>query len=235
MTQLDPQDQQRFEEDLPAWLAGRLDASRAQWMHTMQQRHAALAEQVRWLAEARAVLREEAGTENTERAWSLLMQKMQADEGRTAAKAAPRWLHWMFGHPLWANAAAALAVLLVVGQAAWIVSSPGGTPAKPAGPEAGWRSTDLEDLQPSAEASATRIQIRLQDGSRSADMALLSQLAQSAQPVAAAGLQGVAWHAQPDGTWILQIRPAVPDAAALLHRIQAQPAVRSARLLPSLP
>ena len=217
-------DQLRFEQDLPQWLAGHLLPEQAQWMQQMQERYPSLAEQMEWLIDTRTVLRDEAATEDTQEAWALLAHKLKpapalAPTNGSARKpadrsGAPRWLKWLQIHPGWANAAAAVAVVLIVGQAGWIVTRPDTQTTT-----ADWRTLEIDDLQP-ASSSVTRIQLQLRSDASSADMA-------AAQKVIAdiAMNSDVSWQVQPQGTWVLRVSPGVKDESALLARLSALPFV----------
>ena len=119
-------DELRFEQDLPQWLAGHLPPDQAQWMQQMQQRHARLAEQAQWLLDARSVMREQVGQENTDEAWAILSQRLMSapalaptqlrSDKEASRPQGPRWLRWLLDHPGWANVAAAAAVVLVAGR-----------------------------------------------------------------------------------------------------------------------
>ena len=217
-------DQLRFEQDLPQWLAGHLLPERAQWMQQMQERYPSLAEQMEWLIDTRTVLRDEAATEDTQEAWALLAHKLKpapalAPTNGSARKPAdrsdaPRWLKWLQIHPGWANAAAAVAVVLIVGQAGWIVTRPDAQTTT-----ADWRTLEIDDLQP-ASSSVTRIQLQLKPDTSSEDMAA----AQKAIADAAMN-SDVSWQAQPQGTWVLRVSPGVKDEPALLARLSALPFV----------
>lgn len=222
-------DELRFEQDLPQWLAGQLPPDQAQWMQQMQQRHARLAEQALWLLDARSVMREQAGQENTDEAWAILSQRLMSVPARAPTQLrsnqrsqlqGPRWLRWLLDHPGWANAAAAAAVVLVVGQAGWIASRPGLETST-----AGWRSMGLDDLQ-SAHQLDTRMLIRLKPGSSSAEMA-----AANTGIVGSAINMEISWQAQADGRWILRIVPVADDPQALLSRVRSLPFVEQAQLL----
>lgn len=76
---LTPEAQQQFEEQLPEWLAGQLDAQTAQWMHAMQQRYPQLQAATEELQALRHSLRDLAQHENTDAAWALLQSKLAAD------------------------------------------------------------------------------------------------------------------------------------------------------------
>lgn len=224
-------DELRFEQDLPQWLAGHLPPDQAQWMQQMQQRHARLAEQAQWLLDARSVMREQVGQENTDEAWAILSQRLMSapalaptqlrSDKETSRLQGPRWLRWLLDHPGWANAAAAAAVVLVVGQAGWIASRLG-----PETSTAGWRSMGLDDLQ-SAHQPGTRMLIRLKPGSFSAEMA-----AANASIAGSAINIEVSWQAQADGRWILKIAPVADDPQILLSRVRSLPFVEQAQLLP---
>ena len=119
-------DQLRFEQELPQWLSGHLPHEQAQWMEQMQQRHESLAQQLQWLDDARAVLRDEVVQEDTQDAWALLSHKLMQEQtptnehtksqpNKSSESSGPRWLKWLQIHPGWANVAAAAAVVLIVG------------------------------------------------------------------------------------------------------------------------
>ena len=221
-SQFSEADLQRFENDLPQWLLGQLSPAQAQWMQKVQQRHAHLANEAAWLVDFKAVVRQEAIDENTDAAWSELTHRLvESAPHKQRTEYVPRqWLlcclHWLLGHPGWAHTAAALVIVLVLGQATWIVS----TPEQMQRPE--WRSLEMVDLQVAATQSV-RVKIQLRAGSLGTDMAALA--------VVAAGSADAVWQAQPDGTWVLTISPVAQDAQALLARLQAQPAVVQAQLL----
>lgn len=228
------QEQERFDSELPAWLAGQLSDDSAAWMEDMQAKHKTLALQALWLRDARAAIRDEAASQNTDAAWALLEKRIQADSfvqpvsprpSKEAAAREPkvaRWLQWLLGHPGWANAAAAMAVVLVVGQAAWIAAGPGsGQPVVEADADTpAWRSLDLDDLQ----ASGVRIQLRLKAQSLSTDLATIAR--DLSADVSAA------WLAQADGSWLLQLGGKNADAQVLLAKLKAHPQVEQAQLLP---
>lgn len=233
----------RFENDLPAWLAGQLNDSDASWMEVMQTRHKALALQALWLRDARAVIREDAEAQNTDAAFALLEKRIQADRPvpvsesprKLSAAAEPKvagWLRWLLGHPGWANAAAALAVVLVVGQATWIALEPGHESSLgPSRERAGagldadtpaWRALDLDDLQ--ALGSGVRIQLRLKAQSLGSDLAAIARDLNGDAPAA--------WLAQPDGSWQLHLAQRPENAQALLEKLKANPQIEQAQLLP---
>lgn len=232
---------QRFEQDLPAWLAGALDAPDAQWMEAVQRQHPTLQAQTQALRQVRAVLRDAATEESTDAAWDLLMQKVAADTatqpGATARPAAhsspssrparsqpPRWLAWLWGHADWANACAAAAVVALVAPSAWMAWQHQPAPDS-AGPA--WRSSPLERMQPAAPGEVrVRLEVQLQPDAPATALAQLSALA---DPQLAA-----IWQAQDGHRWVLQLTPPVPDTAALLQAVQAHPAVAQARWLPAL-
>lgn len=230
---------QRFEQDLPAWLAGALDAPDAQWMEALQRQHPTLQAQTQALRQVRAVLRDAAAEESTDAAWNLLMQKMAADAADAPAATAttgrpapqtptrtqpPRWLAWLWGHADWANACAAAAVVALVAPTAWMAWQHQPTPDS-AGPA--WRSSPLERLQaaPSADVRV-RLEVQLQPD---APATALAELSAMTGPQLAA-----IWQAQDGHRWVLQLTPPVPDTAALLKALQAHPAVAAARWLPAL-
>ena len=228
------QEQERFDSELPAWLAGQLSDDDAAWMEDMQAKHKTLALQALWLRDARAVIRDEAASQNTDAAWGLLEKRLQADSFAQPASPRPskvvdarepkvaRWLQWLLGHPGWANAAAAMAVVLVVGQAAWIATGSGtGQPVAEVDADTpAWRSLDFEDLQ----ASGVRIQVRLKAQSLGSDLAAIARDLSADAPAA--------WLAQADGSWLLQIGPKNADAQVLLGKLRAHPQVEQAQLLP---
>lgn len=261
---LTPEAQQQFEEQLPEWLAGQLDAQTAQWMDSMQQRHPQLQAATEELQALRHSLRDLAQHENTDAAWALLQSKLAADaiaaspaspaahagstrQGTPATETAadpaadvathtapgrarpasqtapsrqpPRWLQWLWGHPEWANAAAACAVVAVCAPSAWLVWQ---QPAPTESTDTAWRGTDLSHLAPAAPAH-TRLLLQLQPGS-SADV--LRSLA------SAAGADTALWQAHADNAWVLQLPQAAADPNALLQRLRAQPQVASVRWLP---
>ena len=233
---LSEEDKLRFEQDLPQWLAGHLPPEQAQWMQQMQLRHPDLAEQADWLLDARTVLRDEVATEDTTEAWALLSHRLmeapalaptngvsaetktEAHRQAGAESRGPRWLKWLQIHPGWANAAAAAAVVLIVGQAGWIVSQSDSQAST-----ADWRSLDLDDLQ-AAPSSMTRIQLQLKPGTSSAEMA-----AAQAAIADAAMNSDVSWQAQPQGAWVLRVVPAVKDEPALLARLNKLPFIVQAQ------
>ena len=228
---------QRFEQDLPAWLAGALDAPDAQWMEAVQRQHPTLQAQTQALRQVRAVLRDAATEESTDAAWDLLMQKVAADtatqpsatahsspSSRPARSQPPRWLAWLWGHADWANACAAAAVVALVAPSAWMAWQHQPAPDS-AGPA--WRSSPLERMQPAAPGEVrVRLEVQLQPDAPATALAQLSALA---DPQLAA-----IWQAQDDHRWVLQLTPPVPDTAALLQAVQAHPAVAQARWLPAL-
>lgn len=228
------QEQERFDSELPAWLAGQLSDDDAAWMEDMQPKHKTLALQALWLRDARAVIRDEAASQNTDAAWGLLEKRLQADSFAQPASPRPskviaarepkvaRWLQWLLGHPGWANAAAAMAVVLVVGQAAWIATGAdtGQPVAEVDADTTAWRSLNFEDLQ----ASGVRIQVRLKAQSLGTDLAAIARDLSADAPVA--------WLAQADGSWLLQIGPQYADTQVLLGKLRAHPQVEQAQLLP---
>ncbi|MEG2046121.1 MAG: hypothetical protein RR100_04660 [Comamonas sp.] len=222
---------QRFEQDLPAWLAGALDAPDAQWMEALQHQHPTLQAQTQALRQVRAVLRDAATEESTDAAWDLLMQKVAADAAAAPATTAsptrtqpPRWLAWLWGHADWANACAAAAVVALVAPTAWMAWQHQPAPDN-AGPA--WRSSPLERLQAAAPADVrVRLEVQLQPDAPATALAELSAIT---------GPQLAAiWQAQDGHRWVLQLTPPVPDTAALLQALQAHPAVVAARWLPAL-
>lgn len=222
LSHLSETEQQRFENNLLQWLSGHLSPDETQWMQQVQQRHAQLANEVAWLADFRAMVRQGAKEENTDAAWSNLQNRIVLPSKHGAhAENIPdkwllRWLQWLVGHSGLAHTAAVLVVTVVLGQAIWIFS----TNQEAQAPE--WRSFGIENLQV-AEPQAIRVQIQLQEGSLSADMAALANTIGSAE---------VIWQTQPDGTWILTISQAATDPSALLTLLQTQPGVAQVRLLP---
>ena len=226
-------DQLRFEEDLPQWLAGHLPPEQAQWMTQMQERHASLASQVEWLSDMRTVLRAEAAQEDTHEAWALLSRKlMHAQKVPTSdhisrapsESSGPRWLKWLQIHPAWANVAAAAAVVLIVGQAGWIVTRP-----DPHTNSAGWRSLDIDDMHgtPASAASGTHIQLQLKVGTSVAEMASV-KTAVVGQTMSAE----VSWRSLSANVWVVQVEPAVKDEQALVDRLKVLPFIEQARQLP---
>ena len=229
-------DQLRFEEDLPQWLAGHLPPEQAQWMTQMQERHVSLASQVEWLSDMRTVLRTEAAQEDTHEAWALLSHKLihaqevptsdhiSSEPGASSEPSGPRWLKWLQIHPAWANVVAAAAVVLIVGQAGWIVTRP-----DPHTNSAGWRSLDIDDMRgmPASAASATHIQLQLRPSVSLAEMASV-KTAVEGQTMSAE----VSWRPLSANVWVVQVEPAVKDEQALVDRLKILPFVEQARPLP---
>lgn len=221
---------ERFVQELPAWLAGRLTSADAAWMADMQARYADLAEEAAWLQASRDSLRSCAAQENTAAAWQLLQRRLAADlvqdKGPPAVPTAvpqskrrpPAWLEWLCWHPGWANGLAAMAMLLVLGQAGWWLH---GSPAPQEGPA--WRALQVDELQPE---SAALLQIWLRPGSPASALAEISQLL-AQQP----GLAAVSWRAEAAGSWSLMAAgPLSADQQqALLALLRAHPAVAQAR------
>ena len=231
-TSLSEADQLRFEQDLPQWLAGHLPPEQAQWMEQMKQLHEALARQVEWLGDARAVLRAEVAQEDTQDAWALLSRKLMQEQTPTneptkskpsesSESSGPRWLKWLQIHPGWANVAAAAAVVLIVGQAGWIVSRPDAQIST-----AGWRSLDIDDLH-GAATSSTQLQVQLKPDASVAEMAKVESIIRGL-----AINSDISWRMQSANVWALRAVPAVKDEQALVDGLKALPFVEQARAQP---
>lgn len=249
---------QRFEEQLPAWLSGHLDAADAQWMETLQRQYPALHTPAQDLLDLRNAVREAVAHESTDAAWNLLMQKMAAETASATTSAAepapaptpaaaaptrlrpapprtaPRWLAWLWEHSHWANACAAAAVVALVAPTAWMVShtttpAPGSTESTTGG---AWRSSPLDQLQPAAPQTPAP--------APSAQAPWLEiQLQPDAPAQALADIQRLlgadahaTWQPQSTHTWVLHTTAAAAHSAAVLRTVQAHPAVVAVRWLP---
>lgn len=225
-------DQLRFEQELPQWLSGHLPHEQAQWMEQMQQRHESLAQQLQWLDDARAVLRDEVVQEDTQDAWALLSHKLMQEQtptnehtksqpNKSSESSGPRWLKWLQIHPGWANVAAAAAVVLIVGQAGWIATRP-----DPDTSTAGWRSLDIDDLN-GAATSSTQLQVQLKSGVSVEEMAKVQSI------IADLAINSdISWHMQSTNLWVLRVQPAVKDEQALADGLKALPFIDQARPQP---
>lgn len=220
------QELERFDSDLPAWLAGHLNESDEAWMEKMQARHQELALQVLWLRDARLAMREEAATQDTAAAWELLQARIHVSERvQPEHKSAPkvaRWLQWLLGNPGWANALAGLAAVLIVGQGMWIAAGMATDADREQQEAPVWRSLDFDDLKPGGHG--VRIQLHLKEQSLGAD---LNRLALSLNAQAAS-----AWLPQADGSWVLQMDGQDVDVQRLLTQLKQSPLVEKAQLLP---
>ena len=140
---LSPEDERRFQDALPAFLAGQLTGPQQAWMQQARQQHPALDAEARTLEQLRSALRDEAAHEDTGLAWQRLQQQLHpvasaptrgADKGpaRASMWAALRaFLHAALG----ARPALALASLVIVVQAGaigWLLQTPRAAEVAPA-------------------------------------------------------------------------------------------------------
>lgn len=254
---LTPEAQQQFEEQLPEWLAGQLDAQTAQWMHSMQQRHPQLQAATEELQALRHSLRDLAQHENTDAAWALLQSKLAADA--IAASPAVNAGSARQGTPA-AETAADVATHTAPGHARpAALSTPPRQP--PRWLQWLWGHSEWANAaavcavvavcapsawlvwQHPAPTEPTDTAWRGTDLSQLAPAApahtrLLLQLQPGSSADAlhtlatAAGADTALWQAHADNAWVLQLPQAAADPDALLQRLRAQPQVASVRWLP---
>lgn len=219
---LSPEDERRFQDALPAFLAGQLAGPEQAWMQQARQQHPALDAEARTLEQLRSALRDEAAREDTGPAWQRLQQQLHPaasaptrgpDKGpaRASMWAALRaFLHATLG----ARPALALASLVIVVQAGaigWLLQTPRAAEDAPA-----WRGVSPATLQ-----EAPRAQLLLQLAPEASAQALAPLLAPQAGGPRQLSLGT-------DGRWRLSL-PA-DEAAAALAVAQRLPAVRQVRL-----
>lgn len=214
----------RFADLLPDYLSGVLPPADAAWVVAHVARHPASAQEVRWLRQMRADLREEAAQEPLQAGLEQLRARMrQAPPGVAAMegmarpapaappRAAPRRPRW-FAQP-----AGALATLVIVAQAGWIAWRETSPPA-----ELAWRGAGVEALREAPPPAAVppvavaSIALRLRPGAKADTLATLL-----------AGHPGRRLVLQSSGQWVLEV-PAAGDAAAALQAARAHPAVLQA-------
>lgn len=220
---LSPEDERRFRDALPAFLAGQLDAPAQAWMQQQRGQHPALDEEARTLEQLRIALRDEVAREDTGPAWQRLQRQLHAEPAvpQTAARPAAREARWWRGlgarfgqsglRP--ALALASLVIVVQAGAIGWLLHAQGGPEN-----EAAWRG-----LGPAVLQEAPRAQLLLQ----LAPDASLQALA----PLLDAQAGGPRLLSQTtDGRWLLSL-PAeeVPAALALARGL---PAVRQASVSP---
>lgn len=218
---LSPEDERRFQDALPAFLAGQLAGPEQAWMQQARQQHPALDAEARTLEQLRSALRDEAAREDTGPAWQRLQQQLHpAAPPRAARNEAPTrepvWaaLRSFLHAALGARPALALASLVIVVQAGaigWLLQTPRATEDAPA-----WRGVSPATLQ-----EAPRAQLLLQLAPEASAQALAPLLAPQA-----GGPRQLSLGA--DGRWRLSL-PA-DEAAAALAVAQRLPAVRQVRL-----
>lgn len=220
---LSPEDERRFQDALPAFLAGQLTGPEQAWMQQQRQQHPALDAEARTLEQLRSALRDEAAREDTGPAWQRLQQQLHPaasapargpDKGPARAS---RWadLRAFLRATLGARPALALASLVIVVQAGaigWLLQSQRGAEDEPA-----WRS-----LGPASLQEAPRAQLLLQLAPGAPVQALAPLLAPQAGGPRAFSLGA-------DGRWRLSLPADEADAA--LAAAQGLPAVQQARLL----
>ena len=219
---LSPEDERRFQDALPAFLAGQLTGPQQAWMQQARQQHPALDAEARTLEQLRSALRDEAAHEDTGPAWQRLQQQLhpaasaptRGPDKRPAR--APVWaaLQSFLRATLGARPALALASLVIVVQAGaigWLLQTPRAAEDAPA-----WRGVSPATLQ-----EAPRAQLLLQLAPEASAQALAPLLAPQA-----GGPRQLSLGA--DGRWRLSL-PA-DEAAAALALAQRLPAVQQVRL-----
>lgn len=219
---LPPEDERRFRDALPDFLAGRLDASAAAWMRQQRQRHPALDDEARTLEQLRQALRDEAAREDTGAAWQQLQRQL---DPRTQAPAragglAAAWRAGLATLGRWqgpglrpALALASVVIGVQAGAIGWLLSARGGAEDAPV-----WRGAS-----PAALQEAPRAMLWLDLAPDAPAQALAPLLAPQA-----GGPRQLQWA--PDGRWQLSL-PA-DEAPAALAAARALPAVRQAGLQP---
>lgn len=257
---LTPEAQQQFEEQLPEWLAGQLDAQTAQWMHAMQQRHPQLQSATEELQSLRHSLRDLAQHENTDAAWALLQSKLAADAiASSAASPAANSGRARQGTPA-ADTAADVATHAAPGRTRPAAQT-APTRQPPRWLQWLWGHSEWANAaaafavvavcapsawlvwQQPAPTESTDTAWRGTDLSHLAPAApahtrLLLQLqpgtsADALRTLATAASADTAlWQAQSDNAWVLQLPQAAAEPDALLQRLRAQPQVASVRWLP---
>lgn len=218
---LSPEDEHRFQDALPAFLAGQLAGPEQAWMQQARQQHPALDAEARTLEQLRSALRDEAAREDTGPAWQRLQQQLHPAAPPRAARneapaRAPVWaaLRSFLHAALGARPALTLASLVIVVQAGaigWLLQTPRATEDTPA-----WRGVSPATLQ-----EAPRAQLLLQLAPEASAQALAPLLAPQA-----GGPRQLSLGA--DGRWRLSL-PA-DEASAALAVAQRLPAVRQVRL-----
>lgn len=219
---LSPEDERRFQDALPAFLAGQLAGPEQAWMQQARQQHPALDAEARTLEQLRSALRDEAAREDTGPAWQRLQQQQlhPAAPPRAARDEAPArasvWaaLRTFLHAALGARPALALASLVIVVQAGaigWLLQTPRAAEDAPV-----WRGVSPATLQ-----EAPRAQLLLQLAPEASAQALAPLLAPQA-----GGPRQLSLGA--DGRWRLSL-PA-DEAAAALAVAQRLPAVQQVRL-----
>lgn len=219
---LSPEDERRFLDALPAFLAGQLTGPQQAWMQQARQQHPALDAEARTLEQLRSALRDEAAHEDTGPAWQRLQQQLHPAASaptRGADKVPARASVWAalraFLHAaLGARPALALASLVIVVQAGaigWLLQTPRAAEDAPA-----WRGVSPASLQ-----EAPRAQLLLQLAPEASAQALAPLLAPQA-----GGPRQLSLGA--DGRWRLSL-PA-DETAAALALAQRLPAVQQVRL-----
>lgn len=220
---LSPEDERRFQDALPAFLAGQLTGPEQAWMQQQRQQHPALDAEARTLEQLRSALRDEAAREDTGPAWQRLQQQLHPAASAPARgpdmgpARASRWaaLRAFLRATLGARPALALAGLVIVVQAGaigWLLQSQRGAEDEPA-----WRGVSPATLQ-----EAPRAQLLLQLAPGAPVQALAPLLAPQAGGPRALSLGA-------DGRWRLSLPADEADAA--LAAAQRLPAVQQARLL----
>ena len=219
---LSPEDERRFQDALPAFLAGQLTGPEQAWMQQQRQQHPALDAEARTLEQLRSALRDEAAREDTGPAWQRLQQQLHpaaSAPARGPDKGPARASTWaalraFLRATLGARPALALASLVIVVQAGaigWLLQSQRGAEDAPA-----WRGVSPATLQ-----EAPRAQLLLQLAPEASAQALAPLLTPQA-----GGPRQLSLGA--DGWWRLSL-PA-DEAAAALALAQRLPAVQQVRL-----
>ena len=219
---LSPEDERRFQDALPAFLAGQLAAPEQAWMQRQRQQHPALDAEARTLEQLRSALHDAAAREDTGPAWQRLQQQLHPAAQPLAARdevpaRTSLWttLRACLQASLGARPALALATLVIVAQAGaigWLLHAQRAAEEEPV-----WRS-----LRPATLQEAPRAQLLLQ---LAPDARVLS-LAPLLVPQAGGPRQlslGI------DGRWVLSL-PA-DEAAATLAAARSLSAVQRASLL----
>jgi len=225
----------RFADLLPDYLSGALPPADAAWVVAHVARHPASAQEVRWLRQMRAELRDEAAREPLQAGLEQLRARMrQAPSGAAAAQTAvrpagPGRVPGAAAGPapavapparpsrtrprwaLWfAQPAGALATLVIVAQAGWIAWRDTHPPA-----DLAWRGAGVEALQEAPPPATVRIALRLRAGAQAETL-----------PALLAGHPGHRLVLEAPDRWVLEVPAA--DAVAALQAARAHPAVLQA-------
>lgn len=221
---LSPEDERRFRDALPAFLAGQLAAPEEAWMQQARQQHPALDAEARTLEQLRSALRDAAAREDTDPAWQRLQQQLHPATKPAAARdeapvRASVWaaLRAVLNASRGARPALALASLVIVVQAGtigWLLHAQRAAQDEPV-----WRS-----LRPATLQEAPRAQLLLQLAPGAPVQSLAPLLAPQAGGPRQLSLDG-------EGRWVLSL-PA-DEAAATLAAAHGLSAVQQASLLPA--